>query len=54
MAKLTPLKAMRKKCIECCGGSYKEVKLCTDQDCTLHRYRFGKRPTGEELQSYAG
>lgn len=39
--KLTPLKAIRKHCIECCGGSPKEVRLCTDKTCFLWSFRFG-------------
>ena len=44
MAKMRPLKAIRKHCIECSGGSYKEAKLCNIDNCSLHEYRFGKRP----------
>jgi hypothetical protein len=40
----TPLKAIRKKCLECSGGSYKEVELCTVTCCNLYYYRFGKNP----------
>lgn len=43
---MTPMKAIRLKCLDCCCGSYKEVKLCPAEDCTLHPYRFGKRPKG--------
>ncbi len=28
MAKLTPLKAIRKKCLDCCNGQMKEIRLC--------------------------
>lgn len=40
----TPLKAIRKKCLDCCCNQYKEVKLCHLKDCSLWPYRFGKRP----------
>lgn len=40
--KLTPLKAIRAKCLDCCCGSTHEVKLCPADDCPLHEYRFGK------------
>jgi len=44
--KLTPMKAIRKKCLDdCSNGSYKEVKLCPITDCALYPYRFGKRPS---------
>lgn len=42
--RLTPLKAIRAKCLDCCGGSKHEVKACEILDCSLHSYRFGKRP----------
>jgi len=41
---VTPLKAMRLKCLECCAGSSNEVKACHMKDCPLWLYRFGKRP----------
>lgn len=46
---LTPIRAIRKKCLDCLGGHYKEVRQCSSTDCTLHPYRMGKRPgQGEE------
>ena len=41
---LTPLKAIRSKCLSCCCGQYGEVRLCPCEDCTLWPYRLGKRP----------
>lgn len=41
---LTPLKAIRAKCLDCCCGQYKEVGLCPCADCPLYLYRFGKNP----------
>ena len=46
--KLTPMKAIRRKCIDCSGGSSNEVKLCPVQDCPLYAYRFGKRPKDDK------
>jgi hypothetical protein len=40
----TPLKAIRRKCLDCCCGSSKEVKLCCMETCSLYPYRFGKSP----------
>lgn len=37
----TPLKAIRAHCVECMGGSIKEVALCTAVDCALHPMRQG-------------
>jgi hypothetical protein len=45
MAKgLTPIKAIRAKCLSCCCGSVKEVRECTIVECSLHPYRQGRRP----------
>ncbi len=41
---LSPMKAIRAKCLDCCCGSSHEVRLCPCQDCTLYPYRFGKNP----------
>jgi len=43
--KLTPMKAIRAKCLDCMGGSHNEVKLCTSENCPLLIYRFGKNPS---------
>ncbi len=44
MAKLTPMKAIRKKCLQCSCDSFKEVTLCPIKTCALYAYRFGRRP----------
>lgn len=41
---LTPLTAIRFKCLDCSGNSIKEIKFCPIDDCPLHQYRFGKNP----------
>ena len=46
--RLTPLRAIRKKCLWCCPGSSHKVRLCSITDCTLHPYRFRKRPKRPE------
>lgn len=38
------MKAIRAKCLDCCCGSAKEVKLCVCTKCSLYPYRMGKRP----------
>lgn len=45
------LQAIRKHCLECCGGSWAEVRDCTpmitpsgERRCTLYPYRFGSDP----------
>lgn len=45
---MTPMKAIRAKCLDCCCGQAKEVRLCSIEKCPLYLYRFGKRPkTGD-------
>ena len=46
---LTPIKAIRAKCLECSCGQTKEVRLCTIKNCALHPYRMGHRPKAEDL-----
>lgn len=48
MKQLTPIKAIRKKCLECSNGQPKEVRLCPVKKCALYAYRNGHRPKGEE------
>ena len=40
----SPVKAIRAKCLECSGGSPKEVRECLISDCALYPFRFGKNP----------
>lgn len=41
---LTPIKAIRARCLDCCGYNVNEVKLCPDRDCSLYPYKLGKNP----------
>ena len=40
----TPIKAIRKKCLDCTCGQVKEIRLCPVVSCALWPYRFGRRP----------
>ncbi len=42
MIKLTPLRAIRKYCLWCCGDSAPEVKLCSWKVCQFYNHRLGK------------
>lgn len=42
--KHNPIKAIREKCLDCCGGSTLEVKNCTCENCHLFPFRLGKNP----------
>ena len=51
----TPIKAIRKKCLDCCNGQSKEIRLCTIINCAIYSYRFGRRPdnnTIAQLEAY--
>jgi len=41
---LTPLRAIKKHCLECSGYEKKEVRGCKIPDCVLYPYRFGSNP----------
>lgn len=41
---MTPLKAIRAKCLDCCCGNSAEVNRCPCTDCSLYVFRFGKNP----------
>ncbi len=38
------LKAIRRRCIDCSGGSLAEVRTCNCTTCPLHSFRLGKNP----------
>jgi len=41
---LSPIKSIKKFCLDCVDGSIKERKLCIDTDCPLYPYRLGHNP----------
>ena len=58
MSKAKVLKTVREKCLDCCCGSAKEVKLCTKGPearlpCSLYPYRFGKDVEKRQLSDEA-
>ena len=58
--KVTPMRAIRLKCVDCCCGNMAEVRRCPVQNCALHPYRMGHRPqagtdpTGEDQTEETG
>ncbi len=48
MKKMTPIKSIRAKCIDCCCGDLREVRECLIKDCPLWPYRMGRRPKDDE------
>ena len=41
---LSPLRAVRHTCLDCCCEVAEEVKLCPVETCSLWLYRFGSYP----------
>lgn len=41
---MSPLKALRARCLDCCAGSAHEVRLCTAAACPLWPFRMGSNP----------
>lgn len=41
---MTPVKAIRAKCLDCSFHQAKEVKLCPCTNCPLYPFRMGKNP----------
>lgn len=41
---VTPLKAIKKHCLECSGFEKKQVRDCVIQNCVLYIYRQGTNP----------
>lgn len=39
--RITRRKAIRLKCLDCCGGNSAEVRRCPAENCPLWRYRMG-------------
>ncbi len=48
--RLTPMKAIRAKCLDCSCDQTKEVRECNITKCSLHPYRLGKRPKADHCQ----
>lgn len=53
-----PMTAIRARCIQCCNGQPKEVRLCPASSCALHPFRLGTNPynkrVAERLAAEAG
>jgi len=54
MKRVRPLKAIRRKCLECSLGSAKEVSECVVPECDLYPFRFGSNPHRQTLGRHAG
>ena len=50
MERVSRSKAIRLKCIDCCGGNMAEVRKCPAEKCPLWRYRMGKEIKDDTLE----
>lgn len=41
---MTPVKAIREKCLDCMSGQTSEVRQCPCKDCSMWPFRMGKNP----------
>jgi hypothetical protein len=41
---MSPLAALRARCLDCCAGSPSEVRLCTAVRCPARPFRMGSSP----------
>jgi hypothetical protein len=41
---MSPMEAIRARCLDCSGGSPQEVRLCAHAACPLWPFRMGKNP----------
>lgn len=46
MKRITRRMAIKLKCLDCCCGQAKEVKLCPAKNCPLFPYRLGREDMG--------
>lgn len=47
---LTPMKAIRAKCLDCMCGQIYEIPKCPCTDCPLYPYRSGHNPNRKRAE----
>lgn len=45
---MSPLEAIRRRCLDCVGGSVSEVRYCTDRKCPSWPFRMKSSPWREK------
>ncbi|HBV67660.1 MAG TPA: hypothetical protein DEF04_05400 [Clostridiales bacterium] len=45
---MTPIQAIRKKCLECSNGQYNEIRACMIDTCPLYSFRVGENYSKKE------
>ena len=49
---MTPLKAIREKCLDCCADQPGEVRACPSEKCPLWPYRMGHNPNRKGIGGF--
>lgn len=49
---LSPLKAIRAKCLDCVAKQPQEVRLCPSENCPLWLYRMGHNPNRKGIGGF--
>lgn len=52
--RVTPLRAIRLKCLDCCCQQIAEVRTCTITSCELWPFRMGHNPNRKGLGGKIG
>lgn len=52
--RLTPMKAIRAKCLDCSCWNVNEVRMCPIHDCPLYPYRDGHNPARKGMGNSSG
>lgn len=47
---MTPVQAIKAKCLDCTCGQREEVKLCPITDCPLYAFRLGNNPNRKQRE----
>lgn len=47
-APMSPIEAIRARCLDCCAGSHNEVRYCTARKCPSWPFRMGRSPWREK------
>jgi hypothetical protein len=42
--RVSPMQAIRAKCLDCCCGQFSEIRLCEAVNCPLWPFRAGSHP----------
>jgi hypothetical protein len=43
---ISPLRAIRSYCLDCCYGKANQIQICSHADCRIYKYRLGRKQRG--------